>query len=69
MAMLLALLLAGCADSMPDGSRLKSLKELVRGYDNTLSTTEKKAVISELQQDKQRQEEELTQAEKASKTN
>jgi hypothetical protein len=69
MAMLLALLLAGCADSMPDGSRLKSLKELVRGYDNTLTKTEKKAVISELQKDKQRQEEELSQAEKASKTN
>jgi hypothetical protein len=69
MAMLLALLLAGCANAMPDGTRLKSLRELVRGYDNTLTSAEKKAVISELQKDKERQEKELSQAERASNTN
>jgi Zn-dependent M16 (insulinase) family peptidase len=62
MAMLLALLLAGCADAMPDGSRLKSIRELVRSYDNTLTSSEKKAAIAELQKDKERQQQELSEA-------
>lgn len=68
MAMLLALVLAGCADAMPDGSRLKSLKELVRGYDNTLTSSEKKAAIAELQKDKERQQQELGEAKAAPNT-
>jgi hypothetical protein len=61
-AVLLALMLAGCADAMPDGSRLKSLKELVRSYDTTLTSSEKKAAIAELQKDKERQQQELSEA-------
>lgn len=63
------LLLAGCADAMPGAKPLKSLKELVRSYDNTLTGSEKKAAITELQKDKERQQEELARAEAASKTN
>jgi len=60
------LMLAGCADALPSG---KSLRQLVRGYDNTLTSSEKKAVITELQQDKERQQEELARAEATSKGN
>jgi hypothetical protein len=63
------LLLAGCADAMPGGKPLKSLRQLVRGYDNTLTGSEKQAVITELKRDKERQQEELARAEEASKTN
>jgi len=63
------LLLAGCADAMPDGKPLKSLRDLVHSYDNTLTSSEKKAVITELQQDKERQQEELARAEATSKGN
>jgi hypothetical protein len=68
MAMLLALLLAGCADAMPDGSRLKSIRELVRSYDNTLTSSEKKAAIAELQNDKERQQQELSEDKAAPNT-
>jgi len=60
------LMLAGCADALPSG---KSLRELVRSYDNTLTSSEKKAAITELQQDKERQQQELARAEAASKGN
>jgi len=55
-AMLPVLLLGGCADSMPDGTRLKRFTEVIRGYDSTLTKSEKAAAISELQKDKERQE-------------
>jgi len=60
------LMLAGCADPLPSG---KSLRELVHSYDNTLTSSEKKAAITELQQDKERQQEELARAKAASKGN
>jgi len=63
------LLLAGCADAMPSAKPLKSLRELVRSYDNTLTKSEKKAVITELQRDKERQQEELARAEGTPKGN
>ena len=68
MALLPVLLLGGCADSMPDGTRLKRFTEVIRGYDSTLTKSEKEAAISELQKDKERQEQ-LGQAAGAPKAN
>jgi hypothetical protein len=67
-AMLPALVLAGCADSMPDGARLKRFTEVIRSYDNTLTKTEKEAAISELQMEKERQQK-AGQADSAPKAN
>ncbi|HUU25418.1 MAG TPA: hypothetical protein VMW68_07630 [Methyloceanibacter sp.] len=67
-ALLPVLLLGGCADSMPDGTRLKRFTEVIRGYDSTLTKSEKEAAISELQKDKERQEQ-LGQAAGAPKAN
>jgi hypothetical protein len=69
MVLLPALLLGGCADSMPDGTRLKRFTDLVRGYDDTLTKSEKDAAIAELQKDKERQEEQTGKGEPAQKTN
>ena len=68
-ALLPVLFLGGCADSMPDAKPLKRFTDLVRGYDSTLTSAEKKAVISELQKDKERQQEQLGQGEGAPKAN
>jgi hypothetical protein len=69
MVLLPALLLGGCADSLPDGTRLKRFTDLVRGYDDTLTKSEKDAAIAELQKDKERQEEQTGKGEPAQKTN
>lgn len=66
--MLSVFLMAGCADSMPDGTRLKRFTEVIRGYDTTLTESEKKAAISELQKEKERQQQ-LGNAEGVPKTN
>jgi hypothetical protein len=58
-AMLPVILMAGCADSMPDGTRLKRFTEVIRGYDNTLTKSEKEAAISDLQKEKERQQQQL----------
>jgi hypothetical protein len=55
-ALLPALCLSGCADTMPEGKPLKRFTEMVRGYDHTLTKSEKKAVIDDLQQEKERQQ-------------
>jgi hypothetical protein len=60
-AMLPVLLLAGCADTMPDGARLKRFTDVIRGYDNTLTQSEKEAAISDLQKEKERQEQQVGQ--------
>lgn len=67
--MLPAILMAGCADSMPDGTRLKRFTEVIRGYDNTLTESEKKAAISDLQKEKERQQQQIGQAEGTPKAN
>jgi hypothetical protein len=69
LVMLPALCVGGCADSMPDAKPLKRFTDLVRGYDSTLTSAEKQAVISELQKDKERQQEQLDQGEGAPKAN
>ena len=67
--MLPALWLGGCADQLPSMQPMKRFTELVRSYDDTLTDSEKKEVISELQKDKERQQEQLDQGEGAPKTN
>jgi len=58
-AMLPVLLLGGCADQLPTGQPMKRFTELVRSYDKTLTKSEKNAAISELQEDKERQQEQI----------
>jgi hypothetical protein len=52
---LLGFCLASCTDTMPAGKPLKGFTDLVRGYDRTLTEDEKKRVIKQLQEDKERQ--------------
>ena len=68
-AMLPAILMAGCADSMPDGARLKRFTEVIRGYDNTLTESEKEAAISDLQKEKERQQQQIGEDAGAPKAN
>jgi hypothetical protein len=67
-ALLPTVWLGGCADSMPDAKPLKQFSDLIHGYDQTLNKTQKAAVISELQTDKQRQQELLGKDEVAEKS-
>ena len=67
--MLPVLLLAGCADTMPDGTRLKRFTDVIRGYDNTLTKSEREAAISDLQKEKERQEQQVEQTDGAPKAN
>lgn len=69
MVLLPVLLLGGCADSMPDGTRLKRFTDLVRGYDHTLTKSEKDAAIADLQEEKERQDQQTGKSEAAQKTN
>jgi hypothetical protein len=70
LAMLLVLWLGGCANatmadrpmrmagkSADQSTPLKSYAELVKGFDRTLTGAEKKAVITALQKDRERQQE------------
>ena len=69
LAVLPVFLLSGCADSMPDGTRLKRFTEVIRGYGTTLTKSEREAAISELQQEKERQQQQVGQNEGAAKAN
>jgi len=68
-AMLPVILMAGCADTMPDGARLKRFTEVIRGYDNTLTKSEREAAISDLQKEKERQQQQLGEDAGAPKAN
>jgi hypothetical protein len=46
--------IAGMPADQPTKTRLKSYAELVRGFDRTLTDGEKKAVITALQNDRER---------------
>jgi hypothetical protein len=67
--MLPVLWLGGCADSLPEAKPLKRFTDLVRGYDSTLTNAERQAVISELQKDKERQQDQIEQGDGGPKTN
>ena len=68
-AILPALWLGGCADQLPTMQPMKRFTELIRGYDHTLTKAEKKAAITELMKDKERQQEQLQQSDGGPKTN
>lgn len=55
MVLVPALLTGGCGGGITDGGQLKRFTDLVRG-DDTLTKAEKEAAISELQEDKERQD-------------
>ena len=64
LAMLLVFLLGGCADAMMDdqpmmmaAQPIKNYTEIVKGYGQTLTEAQKKAVITELEEDRERQKE------------
>jgi hypothetical protein len=69
LAILPVLGVAGCADSVPDGTRLKRFTEVIRGYDNTLTKAERELVISELQKEKERQAQQVGQPKDDQKAN
>ena len=58
-ATLPVLLLGGCANQLPTGQPMKRFTELVRSYDKTLTKSEKDAAITELQEDQERQQEQI----------
>ena len=62
LAVLTVLLLGACADSPAEGPRLRGFTELVRGYDHTLTKSEKAAVISDLKNEQQRQQKSVARA-------
>lgn len=65
--MLSALWLGGCADTMSAGQPFRRITALVS--DQTLTESEKKAAINELEQDKKRQEKKLEQSDGGPNTN
>lgn len=69
LAMLTVLVVGGCADSVPDAKPLQSITKLWRSYDNTLTGAEKEAAISDLQKEKERQQQQIGQSEAGGKTN
>jgi hypothetical protein len=58
-AMLPMLWLGGCADQLPTMQPIKRITSLVRGDGEALTVNEKDALISELQEDKERQQEQI----------
>lgn len=67
--MLPALWLGGCADQLPSMQPIKRITSLVRSDGQTLTKAEKQAAISELMDDKERQQEQIDQSDGAPKTN
>ncbi len=53
--------LSGCADTLPSERGLKPFAALMRSDDQTLTKAEQKAAITELQNDKKKQEEKADQ--------
>lgn len=68
-AILPALWLGGCADQLPTMQPIKRITSLMRSDDQTLTEAEKQAAISELMQDKERQQEQIDQSDGGPKTN
>ena len=61
LAVLVPLGLAACADTLSSGRPLASNSELQRQYDKTLTKSERDSAISDLEQEKRRQEEAVQQ--------
>jgi hypothetical protein len=61
LAVLVPLGLAACADTLNSGKPLASNSELQRQYDKTLTKSERETAISDLEQEKRRQEQAVKQ--------
>lgn len=68
-AVLSVILLSGCASSLPDQGPLQRFSDAIRGYDNTLTKSEREAAISDLKQEKDRQEAQVKQVKSTPKPN
>jgi len=69
MAALSVILLSGCASSLPDQGPLQRFSDAIRSYDNTLTKSERDAAISELKDEKDRQQAQVEQVKSPPKTN
>ena len=69
LTVLSVLLLSGCAESVSDSVGLQRVTDAIRGYDSTLTRAEKQAAISELREDKERQQAQVDQSGGAPKAN
>lgn len=61
------LLLGGCADQLPTMQPIKRITSLVRGDGETMTVKQKNEVITELQQDKERQQEQIEESDAKTK--
>ncbi|BAQ17461.1 hypothetical protein [Methyloceanibacter caenitepidi] len=68
-AVLSVILLSGCASSLPDQGPLQRFSDAIRSYDNTLTKSEREAAITDLKQEKDRQEAQVKQVKSTPKTN
>ena len=68
-AVLSVVLLSGCASSLPDQGPLQRFSDAIRSYDNTLTKSEREAAITDLKQEKDRQEAQVKQVKSTPKTN
>ncbi|ODR94310.1 hypothetical protein AUC70_06355 [Methyloceanibacter stevinii] len=68
-AVLSVILLSGCASSLPDQGPLQRFSDAIRGYDDTLTKSEREAAISDLKQEKDRQDAQVKQVKSTPKTN
>jgi hypothetical protein len=66
LAVLTPLALAACADTVNSGQPLASNSELQRQYDKTMTKAEQKNAISDLEQEKRRQDQAIGQDSSAS---
>lgn len=69
MAVLSVILLSGCASSLPDQGPLQRFSDAIRSYDHTLTKSERKAAISDLEKEKDRQEAQVKQVKNTPKAN
>jgi len=69
MAALSVILLTGCASSLPNQGPLQRFSDAIRGYDDTLTKSEREAAISDLKDEKDRQQAQVDQVKSVPKTN
>ncbi len=68
-AALSVILLTGCASSLPEQGPLQRFSDAIRSYDNTLTKSEREAAISDLKEEKDRQQAQVEQVKSTPKAN
>ncbi len=68
-AALSVILLTGCASSLPEQGPLQRFSDAIRSYDNTLTKSEREAAISNLKEEKDRQQAQVEQVKSTPKAN